>query len=98
MLALKTRLGLAPDRRYVICVARFHPVKDHRTLIAAFAQVAGALGDVDLLLAGDGELRPAIEAQLKDLGIEQSRPVPGRPARRRRSVARVGCLRADVRQ
>jgi len=67
--ALKTRLGLDPGRRYVICVARFHPVKDHRTLIAAFAQVAGQVPDVDLVLAGDGELRSAIEAQVHELGI-----------------------------
>jgi len=67
--ALKARLGLAPERRYVICVARFHPVKDYRTLIAAFAQIASQVGDVDLLLAGDGELRPAIEAQIRELGL-----------------------------
>jgi glycosyltransferase involved in cell wall biosynthesis len=68
--ALKARLGLDPQRRYVICVARFHPVKDHRTLIAAFAQVAAEVGDVDLLLVGDGELRPAIESQIRELGLD----------------------------
>ena len=68
--ALRVRLGLHPGRRYVICVARFHPVKDHQMLIAAFAEVAGAHADVDLLLAGDGELRPAIEAQVRQLGLQ----------------------------
>lgn len=67
--ALKTRLGLDPGRRYITCVARFHPVKDHRTLVDAFAQVARQVDDVDLLLAGDGELRPAIEAQVRELGL-----------------------------
>ena len=67
--ALKARLGLDPERRYVTCVARFHPVKDHRTLIAAFARVAGQVDDVDLVLAGDGELRLAIEAQVRELGL-----------------------------
>jgi glycosyltransferase involved in cell wall biosynthesis len=67
--ALKARLGLDPKRRYVICVARFHPVKDHRTLIAAFAQVAAQVEDVDLLLVGDGELRSPIEAQVRELGV-----------------------------
>ena len=41
-------------RAYIICVARFHPVKDHRTLLQAFARVARRDADVDLLLAGDG--------------------------------------------
>ena len=41
-LALRRRLGLAPERRYLACVARFHPVKDHATLLRAFAAVAGA--------------------------------------------------------
>ena len=37
---LRVRLGLDPDRRYVTTVARLHPVKDHRTLLQAFAKVA----------------------------------------------------------
>jgi len=68
--ALKAQLGLDPARRHVICVARFHPVKDHRTLIAAFAQVAGEIDDVDLVLAGDGELRGAIESQIREAGLD----------------------------
>ncbi len=41
--AAKARLGLATDRRYVVTVARFHPVKDHRTLLHAFSMVAAAV-------------------------------------------------------
>ena len=55
-LALRQRLGLVPERRYLACVARFHPVKDHATLLQAFAAVAAARDDVDLLLVGDGPL------------------------------------------
>ena len=36
--ALRRRLGLDPDRRYVVKVARFHPVKDHAMLLRAFAR------------------------------------------------------------
>lgn len=61
--ALRRELGLDPARRYVICVARFHPVKDHATLLRAFAAVTAARPDVDLLLAGDGPLRPELERQ-----------------------------------
>jgi L-malate glycosyltransferase len=67
--ALRRRLGLDPRRRYVISVARFHPVKDHATLIRAFEQVAAARPDVDLLLAGDGPLRADLERQVAEAGI-----------------------------
>jgi glycosyltransferase involved in cell wall biosynthesis len=61
--------GLEPGRRYVLCAARFHPVKDHPTLIKGFADVAHALDDVDLLLAGDGPERGAIETLVRNLGL-----------------------------
>jgi glycosyltransferase involved in cell wall biosynthesis len=67
--ALRRRLGLAPERRYLACVARFHPVKDHATLLDAFARVAPARPDADLLLVGDGSLRGALERQAQELGI-----------------------------
>ncbi len=66
---LRERLGLARNRLYIIIVARFHPVKDHATLLNAFASVAHARPDVDLLLAGDGPLRPALEGQIASLGV-----------------------------
>jgi glycosyltransferase involved in cell wall biosynthesis len=53
----------------VAAVARFHPVKDHATLLRAFANVSAAVQDVDLLLVGDGPLRPDLEAQADALGI-----------------------------
>ncbi len=67
--ALKARLGLAADRRYIVTIARFHPVKDHRTLLLAFSQVAASLPDVDLLLVGDGPLRGELEQIARDLGL-----------------------------
>src|SRR5262249_42429439 len=54
--SLREHLGLDSERRYITTVARFHPVKDHRTLFYAFAEVAPLRRDVDLLLAGDGPL------------------------------------------
>jgi glycosyltransferase involved in cell wall biosynthesis len=59
--ALRRKLGLDPDRRYVVTVARFHPVKDHAMLLRGFAAAAASRPDVDLLLAGDGPLRPDLE-------------------------------------
>jgi glycosyltransferase involved in cell wall biosynthesis len=67
--AARRRLGLDPGRHYVACVARFHPVKDHHTLLHAFARVAEARPDTDLLLVGDGVLRPELEALVRTLGL-----------------------------
>jgi glycosyltransferase involved in cell wall biosynthesis len=67
--ALRTRLGLDPSRRYIATIARFHPVKDHRTLVHAFAQVAKMVLDADLLLVGDGELRAELVDQVSRLGL-----------------------------
>jgi glycosyltransferase involved in cell wall biosynthesis len=66
---LRRRLGLDPARRYVVCVARFHPVKDHATLLWAFAAVAKHRPDVELLLAGDGPLRGELELLTGELGV-----------------------------
>jgi N-acetyl-alpha-D-glucosaminyl L-malate synthase BshA len=66
---LRRKLGLALDRRYVATVARFHPVKDHRTLLNAFARVCQVLDDVDLLLVGDGPLRNELETLARELSI-----------------------------
>lgn len=58
--AAKTRLGFDPTRRFVIHVARHHPVKDQATLIRGFAQAR--LENVELLMVGDGPLRAELEA------------------------------------
>ncbi len=55
---------------YLACVARFHPVKDHATLLRAFAAVAAARDNVDLLLVGDGPLRGELERLTRQLGIQ----------------------------
>jgi glycosyltransferase involved in cell wall biosynthesis len=69
--ALHRFLNLDPARLYVATVARFHPVKDHATLLRAFQIVAGKRADVDLLLVGDGPLRETLERQVRSLGIER---------------------------
>ena len=67
--ALRTRLGLDPAKKYVATIARFHPVKDHATLVHAFALVASEVPDADLLLVGDGELRAELVALVAQLRI-----------------------------
>ena len=50
-------------------IARFHPVKDHRTLVQGFAKMAADVTGVDLVLVGDGPERAAIEGLVAELGL-----------------------------
>jgi glycosyltransferase involved in cell wall biosynthesis len=67
--AHKRALGFDPDRRYVVHVARHHPVKDQPTLLRGFAVAAAEHPDVDLLMAGDGPLRNELELLAGELGL-----------------------------
>lgn len=53
-------------------VARLDPIKDHATVINAFAEVYKTRPDCELHLAGDGILRATLESQVNDLGISQA--------------------------
>jgi glycosyltransferase involved in cell wall biosynthesis len=52
------------------CVARFHPVKDHVTLVRAFAHLRARHHDVFLVLVGDGPTRPDVEALVSNLNLD----------------------------
>ena len=67
--ANKKRLGLDPDRKYVIHAARHHPVKDQATLLRGFAIAAAELPSIDLLMVGDGVLRNELERLAGELQI-----------------------------
>ena len=66
---LRRTIGLDRRRRYIANVARFHPVKDQATLLRAFRQVADVRADADLLLVGDGPLRPQLEQLARELHV-----------------------------
>ena len=63
--------------KVIVSVGRFMHEKDHATLISAFAAVANDFPDWQLKLVGDGQLRPALEAQCRTLGIESRVEMPG---------------------
>jgi glycosyltransferase involved in cell wall biosynthesis len=67
--ALRQRLGLESDLLYVGCIARFHPVKDHGTLLQAWRRVQSKVPKARLLLVGDGPERAKIESLAAELGI-----------------------------
>ena len=65
----RKRLGLDPNTLYVACIARFHPVKDHATLIRAWNRVHRRLPHAKLLLVGDGPQRHNLERQIESLCV-----------------------------
>lgn len=63
----------APADAVVIgCVARFDPLKDHAGLLRAFAILRAREPRAHLVLVGDGEARPALEALAGELGLKHS--------------------------
>jgi glycosyltransferase involved in cell wall biosynthesis len=67
--AARERLGLDDTRLVVGTVARLDPVKDHATLLDAFARIRGHVPDAALVLIGDGPERTALEARAAAAGI-----------------------------
>lgn len=65
------RLGVPAGRVVVGTVARLAPVKDHATLVRAFARLAVARPELHLLLLGDGPERGALGELVAQLGLEQ---------------------------
>lgn len=65
-------LGLESDGLYVACVARMHPIKDHKTLIRSWEIVQQKLPSAKLLLIGDGPERTNIEHQIEVAGLSES--------------------------
>lgn len=65
--ALARSLQLPLETRFALCVNRLHPQKDPLLLIRAFAELKQP--DVHLLIAGDGELREVVAAEIAKLGL-----------------------------
>lgn len=60
--AMRGRLGLAPDRRRIVYSGRLVPEKRVEVLLEAFARMAGARPQWDVLILGDGAERAALQA------------------------------------
>jgi glycosyltransferase involved in cell wall biosynthesis/CelD/BcsL family acetyltransferase involved in cellulose biosynthesis len=68
----------APDGpRRIGMVANLRPVKDVALFVRAAALVAAAYPDVTFHVAGEGELRAALQAQARELGILERFHLPG---------------------
>lgn len=58
-------------RRVITTVANLRPIKGHDALLQAAVAVLSARPDAVFQLAGEGPLRPALEARARSLGIER---------------------------
>ena len=67
--ATRAALGYGPDDEIFVAVANLKPQKDPQTLVRAMAIVAKERPRAVLLYAGDGELRPEIEAAIAREGL-----------------------------
>lgn len=66
-----------PSAPSVLFVGSLSERKGVRELVPAFARARAALGGATLVLAGDGELRPWVEAEGRRLGLDGSLAVAG---------------------
>lgn len=66
---LREELNIPESALAIAVIARMHPIKGHRSMLAIMAQVAEKRHDAVLILAGDGPERPACEELAKRLGI-----------------------------
>jgi glycosyltransferase involved in cell wall biosynthesis len=66
---MAARKALGVDGPLLLTVKRLHPVAGYEDLLRAFAQVVQRMPQVRLCIAGDGELRPELERQARELGI-----------------------------
>jgi L-malate glycosyltransferase len=68
-LGVRDLLGLSPDARVAANVAALVPHKDHATLVNAASHLAQRHPELHWVIAGEGELRPALETQIQRLGL-----------------------------
>ena len=64
------------SHRKLLAVGTLKPIKDYSTLLIALAQLRQRI-DVRLLILGEGECRPDLETQARQLGIASSVFMPG---------------------
>ncbi|MCD6050928.1 MAG: kanF [Verrucomicrobia bacterium] len=70
-LALRQKLGIAPDDFVIGKIARLFELKGHDDLLAVAPKIVSACPKVKFLLVGDGILRPSLEKQIKRMGLEK---------------------------
>jgi len=68
--AKRREFGVPPDGPLIGSVARLSPQKDPLTFVDMAAEVAARVPNARFLLVGDGPIRPAVEARVRDHGLQ----------------------------
>lgn len=84
---LRMELRLAADTPLVGTVGRLAPEKDHETFIRAFARARAEQPALHGVIAGDGELRPALTRLAGELGVADALHFLGARRDSRRIIA-----------
>jgi glycosyltransferase involved in cell wall biosynthesis len=66
--ALRAKMGIAPDRKVILMVARLSFEKDHLTLLEAINRLSPSLSP-HLIIVGEGPERPSIEQRIRALHL-----------------------------
>ncbi|MCB0188482.1 MAG: glycosyltransferase, partial [Caldilineaceae bacterium] len=66
----RSAINIPRDAYVVGSVGRLRPQKGYHIWLAAAAQARAAVPNVHFVLIGEGELRPQLEAQARELGID----------------------------
>ena len=75
--ALKAQLGFSPQTRLIGAIGRLSVEKGQRYLVEAAAELARDFHDLKIVLLGEGRERTALEAQIKQLGLDGVVLLPG---------------------
>lgn len=70
--AVRRELHLAPDQHVYGHIGRLHPAKNHAFLLEVFAAIHARDPRARLLIVGEGDLRPDIEASITRLHLTDS--------------------------
>jgi glycosyltransferase involved in cell wall biosynthesis len=66
-----------PERPVFLCIGRLSGEKGHLVLLEAFARLRAGHPEARLVLAGDGDLRPEIEARIAAAGLGEAVRITG---------------------
>jgi len=67
--AVRQEMGVGPEERVALTVGSLTPAKAQLVLLEAFARVASRVPEARLWFAGEGPLRPALEAEIARVGL-----------------------------
>jgi colanic acid/amylovoran biosynthesis glycosyltransferase len=68
---------MTPTKGRLVCVGRLCEQKGQLILLEAFAVLRARIGGCHLVLAGDGEMRPEIEARISALNLKDAVTITG---------------------